>query len=142
MAGRFDAPVSLAPRTWVRRARSWILESLATATVGCAACVAACESRPSDVERSTGGLRVVADEQGFSPRSLPLPKGGPGSTASVTFVRTTDKTCATEVVFPDLKVTKSLPLHQSVAIDVPTDTARTLTFQCGMGMYRGAVVVR
>ena len=87
-------------------------------------------------------MRVVADEQGFSPRSLPLPKGGPGSTASVTFVRTTDKTCATEVVFPDLKVTKSLPLHQSVAIDVPTDTARTLTFQCGMGMYRGAVVVR
>ncbi len=89
-----------------------------------------------------GEVRVVASEHGFAPASISLPKGGPGSKATITFVRTTDKTCATEVVFPDLNVKKELPLNQPVAIEVPTDSARTLTFQCGMGMYKGSLLVK
>lgn len=91
---------------------------------------------------ATGELRVVSGEHGFVPSSLALPKGAAGSTATVTFVRTTDKTCATEVVFPELDVKKDLPLNQPVGIVVPTDNPRTLTFQCGMAMYKGALVVR
>jgi len=90
----------------------------------------------------TGELQVLAGEHGFTPSSLSLPKGGPGSKATVTFVRTSDKTCATEVVFPEVGIEKPLPLGQPVAVDVPTDAARTLTFQCGMAMYKGALVVR
>jgi plastocyanin domain-containing protein len=89
-----------------------------------------------------GELRVTASEHGFSPDSLPIPKGTPGSLAAVSFVRTTDQTCATEVVFPDLDIKKPLPLNQVVAINVPSDTPRTLTFQCGMGMYKGALLVK
>jgi len=88
------------------------------------------------------GDRVVADEHGFTPASLAMAKGTPGSTAAVTFVRTTDKTCATEVVFPELGVRKQLPLNQPVAVDIPTDSARTLNFQCGMAMYKGMLVVK
>jgi len=90
----------------------------------------------------TGQYRVVASEHGFSPSSLTLPRGAPGSKTRVTFVRTTDDTCATEVVFPDLDVKKELPLDAPVSVDVPTDAARTLTFQCGMAMYKGALVVK
>src|SRR5262249_44012954 len=72
---------------------------------------------------------------------LKLTQGGPGSHAAVTFIRVTDKTCATEVVFPELNIERKLPLNQVVSVDVPTDTARTLTFQCGMAMYKGALVV-
>jgi plastocyanin domain-containing protein len=57
-------------------------------------------------------------------------------------VRTTDKTCATEVVFPELGVRKQLPLNQPVVVDIPTDSARTLNFQCGMAMYKGMLVVK
>ncbi len=85
---------------------------------------------------------VTADEHGFSPPSVTLPSGGPGSHGTVSFIRTTDKTCATEVVFPDLKIEQKLPLNQVVKIDLPTDKAQTLTFQCGMAMYKGAVVVK
>jgi plastocyanin domain-containing protein len=84
---------------------------------------------------------VTANEHGFTPPSLKIPSGGPGSHGSVSFVRTTDQTCATKVVFPDLKLQKDLPLNQVVKVDLPTDTAKTLSFQCGMGMYKGAVVV-
>jgi len=88
-----------------------------------------------------GELRVIADEHGFTPMSLPLSKGAAGATANVTFLRTTDKTCATEVVFPELSITKELPLEKPIVIGIPVDRARTLTFQCGMGMYKGALVV-
>jgi plastocyanin domain-containing protein len=84
---------------------------------------------------------VTASEHGFTPPSLKLPLGGPGSHATVSFVRTTERTCATEVVFPDLHINAPLPLNQVVKVDVPTDTSKTLTFQCGMAMYKGAVVV-
>jgi plastocyanin domain-containing protein len=89
-----------------------------------------------------GELRVVAGEHGFTPTSLAIPKGAAGSMATVTFVRTTDQTCATEVVFPELDLKKPLPLRQAVAVDVPSDSPRTLTFQCGMGMYKGALLVK
>ena len=39
-------------------------------------------------------------------------------------------------------IKEPLPLGKSVAINVPTDNERTLTFQCGMGMYKSKVVVQ
>jgi plastocyanin domain-containing protein len=88
------------------------------------------------------GARVTIGEHGFAPSSLTLQKGPEGSTAAITFLRTTDETCAKEVVFPDLAVKKDLPLNTPVTIDVPIGAPRTLTFQCGMAMYKGAVVVK
>jgi plastocyanin domain-containing protein len=83
--------------------------------------------------------KVVVDGKGFTPSEITLEKGKP---ASIVFLRTSDGTCAKEVVFPELKVEKALPLNTPVAIDVPTGEARTLTFQCGMGMYKSAVLVK
>lgn len=88
------------------------------------------------------GARVTVGENGFVPSSLALQKGAAGSTVAVTFVRTTDDTCAKEVVFPDVGIKKDLPLNKPVTVDLPADTARTLTFQCGMAMFKGALVVR
>lgn len=83
-------------------------------------------------------VQVVADDKGFTPSSVTLKKGAPGS---LVFLRTSDDTCATEVVFPELNVKKDLPKGKPVIIDVPTDKDQKLTFQCGMGMYKSAVVI-
>jgi plastocyanin domain-containing protein len=83
--------------------------------------------------------KVIVDDKGFTPSHVEVQKGKP---ASLVFVRTTDDTCAKEVVFPDLKLEKDLPLRTAVAIDIPTGDARTLTFQCGMAMYKSAVVIQ
>ncbi|HVH44616.1 MAG TPA: cupredoxin domain-containing protein [Labilithrix sp.] len=85
-----------------------------------------------------GAVKVVADEDGFKPSSVTFKKGTP---ASLVFLRTSDETCATEVVFPELNVKKDLPKGKPVTIDVPTDKEQKLTFQCGMGMYKSSVVV-
>jgi plastocyanin domain-containing protein len=97
---------------------------------------------PSVPPAAPGELRVIAGEHGFAPSSLTVPKGPPGSMATVSFLRTTDQTCATEVVFPELDLKKALPLNKPVAVDLPGDAQRTLTFQCGMGMYKGALLVK
>jgi Cupredoxin-like domain len=87
------------------------------------------------------GKRVDIDvgEHGFTPTEVDVKKG---EATTLVFTRTSNSTCAFEVVFPDLNVTKDLPLNRPVAVVVPTDESRTLAFQCGMGMYKSKVVVQ
>jgi plastocyanin domain-containing protein len=87
----------------------------------------------------TQQTKIVVDGKGFTPSEVKVDKGKP---ASLVFVRTTDGTCAKQVVFPELKLEKDLPLNTPVSIDVPTSEARTLTFQCGMAMYKSSVVIQ
>jgi plastocyanin domain-containing protein len=83
--------------------------------------------------------KVNVDNKGFTPNEVKVEKGKP---AVLVFVRTSDQTCAKEVVFPELKLEKELPLNTPVRIDIPTTEARTLTFQCGMAMYKSAVLIQ
>jgi plastocyanin domain-containing protein len=87
------------------------------------------------------GRRVDIDvgEHGFTPSEVDVKKGEP---TTLVFTRSSNSTCAFEVVFPDLNVTKDLPLNSPVAVVVPVDQSRTLAFQCGMGMYKSKVVVQ
>ena len=86
----------------------------------------------------SGPVAITVDAEGFKPSKVKLKKGAP---ATMVFTRTTDDTCATEVVFPQLDIKKDLPKGQPVSITIPTDKEQTLTFQCGMGMYKSSVVV-
>lgn len=85
-----------------------------------------------------GKVSVTVNEDGFSPSAIKAKKG---DSLMLEFTRTSDHTCAKSVAFPELNMTKDLPLNTPVAIHVPTDQARTLTFQCGMGMYKSSVVI-
>ena len=82
--------------------------------------------------------RVVVNEQGFEPAKVTLRAGAP---ARITFVRTTDKTCATEVVFPSFNIKRALPLNEPVAIEFTSPTTGEIAFACGMNMLKGVVVV-
>lgn len=86
------------------------------------------------VERVT--VRVT--KAGFEPSTVTLAAAGP---LRLAFVRTTDETCATEVVFPTLGIRRPLPLNTPVEVDLPARTG-TVSFVCGMDMLRGTVVVR
>jgi plastocyanin domain-containing protein len=88
---------------------------------------------------ATATIRVVVDSQGFSLGSIEVAKGRP---IILEFVRTTDGTCAKEIVIPALNIRKPLPLNTPVDILIPADEATTYAFACGMGMFKGSVVVR
>ena len=112
------------------------LTSVLAALVLCAGC-----SKPSSNEPipTSGDVKIQANEKGYVPSSVAFKKGAP---ARLIFTRTTDETCATEVVWPDLGIKKELPLNTPVTIDVPTDRDRTLSFACGMDMFKGNVVIK
>ena len=118
------------------RARRNVLGFAVLAAISLAAL--GCKDSSADDAKS-GPIAITADDKGFTPSSVTLKKGAP---ASLVFTRTSDATCATEVVFPDLKIKKDLPLKTPVTIDIPTDAPRSLTFTCGMAMFKGAVVIR
>jgi plastocyanin domain-containing protein len=105
--------------------------------LGLVAILAACKGEPPK-PAGTGKIAITADDKGFNPSSVTVQKGAP---ASLVFTRTSDDTCATKVVFPELKIEKDLPKGTPVTIDIPTDKQQRLTFQCGMGMYKSSVVV-
>jgi hypothetical protein len=83
--------------------------------------------------------KIVVNEQGFEPAKVALRAGMP---ARLTFVRTTDKTCGTEVVFPSLNIKRALPLNEPVAIEFTPAESGEVAFACGMNMFRGTVVVQ
>jgi plastocyanin domain-containing protein len=82
-------------------------------------------------------VAVSADEQGFHPASL---KAAAGRPLRLEFKRTSDQTCATEVVFPALNIRRELPLDKPVAIDLTMPASGSIEFACGMGMFKGAIV--
>jgi len=84
-------------------------------------------------------IAIAAGADGFKPNEVKIAKG---EEATLVFTRTTNDTCATEVEFPEIKVKKDLPLNKPVAIVVPSGEARTLGFQCGMGMFKSKVIIQ
>jgi len=82
--------------------------------------------------------KITIDKTGFQPANLTLKADVP---AEVTFLRTTDDTCATSVVIPDYKIKQDIPLNKPVVVQF-TPKKGTFGFACGMSMYQGKLVVQ
>lgn len=82
-------------------------------------------------------VQIVVSEKGFEPARVTLRAGVP---ARLTFVRTTDATCATEVAIPSLNIMRDLPLNQAVEIAFTPEKPGDVAFACGMAMFSGTLV--
>lgn len=80
----------------------------------------------------------ITVEGGYDPNTISIPKGKP---TTITFLRTDPSSCLEEVVLPDFRIRKYLPLNQKVHITITPKTAGTYDVVCGMNMFHGKVIV-
>ena len=100
---------------------------------------ASAQSVRKPVKPKTQSVRVVINEMGYSPGSFRLRKGVP---ARLTFLRTTDRTCGTEIVIPAYGINRPLPLGTSVSVSFTPKSTGEFGFTCGMNMMHGKIIVR
>ncbi|MGH9937598.1 MAG: efflux RND transporter periplasmic adaptor subunit, partial [Blastocatellia bacterium] len=76
----------------------------------------------------TQSVTVTLGDKGYQPDSFTLRKGVP---ARVTFIRTVEATCGSEVVLSEYNIKRELPLNQPVVVEfIPAKTGE-FKFACG-----------
>ena len=80
---------------------------------------------------------TITVDGGYKPNIIKIPKDKP---AVLTFIRKDTNSCLEEVVFPDYKIKKYLPLNKEVTITLPSPHKASV-FHCGMSMFRGRIEV-
>jgi hypothetical protein len=102
--------------------------------------------RVAPSRQAVSSVRAIANAQiinvsakGFAPARFVAPANQP---IRLVFHRLDAQNCANRVVFPELGIDRELPPGSRVQIEIPGQKAGTLTFTCGMRMYRGSLLVR
>jgi len=97
------------------------------------------EPPATDGRQSAQEVKVLVTEKGYEPARLMVRAG---QLARITFVRNTDKTCGTEIVFPSLSIRRPLPLNEPVVVEFTPKSSGEISFVCGVNMLKGSVVVQ
>jgi plastocyanin domain-containing protein len=82
--------------------------------------------------------QITVGADGYAPDHV---KARAGQEVVLVFTRTTDRTCATEVVIPSEHRTVALPLNQPVEVKLVPKEKGEISFTCGMQMFQGTVEV-
>lgn len=75
---------------------------------------------------------------GYSPNIISIPKGKP---TTINFTRRDPSSCLEEVMLPDFKIRKYLPLNKTTPIQVTPKRSGTFEISCGMNMFHGKIIV-
>ena len=81
----------------------------------------------------------VTVKGGYSPNFIRATAGTP---LRLRFDRQENSECTARVVFPDFRVSKSLPPFQTTTVELTPDEPGEYGFACGMNMLHGTLVVQ
>jgi plastocyanin domain-containing protein len=90
------------------------------------------------VEAHTRTVKIKVDKNGFSPSSIEVEAG---HKLNLVFNRADKNNCGGTVVLPKYKIRKALPVGKDVIVSITPREAGNISFTCGMGMYKGSLVV-
>ena len=93
------------------------------------------EEKTIEVNTSTIDIFV---EGGYSPNRISIPKG---KRTTLNFFRKDPSSCLEEVVLPDFKIRKYLPLNQKVKVTLIPQKTGAFDYTCGMNMFHGKIIV-
>lgn len=84
-------------------------------------------------------VKITVTRNGYEPWRVQARQGQP---LTLIFTRTTDETCATEVVLPEYGIDRKLPLNEPVTITFTPQRTGELRYACAMNMFQGTIDVR
>lgn len=82
-------------------------------------------------------IEMSVTEKGFEPEVVKVKKGEP---VTLVITRKTDKTCATEIVIDEEKISTKLPLNKAVTVSFTPKKAGDMKYGCAMGKMIGGVL--
>lgn len=100
---------------------------------------AAQASHQAPVAVPPNAVKIAIGSAGFQPAQLKAEAAGP---VTLAVTRDAQPNCGNKIVFPALGIARDLPLGATVIIELPALPAGELRFTCGMGMYKGLIVVQ
>ena len=80
----------------------------------------------------------IAVDGGYEPNRIVVQAGQP---VRLTFFRKDPTRCLEQVLIPDFRIAKDLPLNKRTAIEFTPQQPGDYPFTCGMNMYRGVIQV-
>ena len=80
---------------------------------------------------------MTVTDKGFEPQNLRVEKDKP---VKLTITRTSDATCATEVVLEDYGINQKLPLNEAVTVAFTPKKTGQLKYGCAMQKMIGGVI--
>ena len=83
-------------------------------------------------------VKVAVTDAGFVPAQVNVRSG---ESVVLLVTRTTDETCAKEIVIADQHIRRELPLNQEVRIAFTPEKQGELRYACGMDMVAGTLRV-
>lgn len=83
-------------------------------------------------------IKINVSSSGYEPSQISVKKG---EKVTLAFTRTDAQNCAGTVLFPQLNISRQLAVGETVVIELAPNEAGEINFSCGMGMYKGTVIV-
>ncbi len=80
----------------------------------------------------------ITVEGGYSPNVISIEKN---KTITINFFRKDPSSCLEEIVLPDFKIRKYLPLNKTTAVSITPKKSGTFEISCGMNMFHGKIIV-
>ena len=88
-------------------------------------------------EEAMEATNILVDG-GYKPNAIKIKNNQP---TTLTFIRKDPNPCLEEIVFPEFKIKKFLPVGAEVPITITPTKAGTYGFHCGMNMFHGRIEV-
>ncbi len=95
-------------------------------------------SKKERIVQVSGSSVTIKVDAGYSPSSIMVKKNNP---VTLKITRTDPSDCLADIIIPEFKIKKNLPLDQEVTIDLIPNQAGEFPFHCGMNMFHGKIIV-
>ncbi len=93
--------------------------------------------KKEEVVEAKGEVDIVV-EGGYKPAIISLSKN---KKTVLRITRRDPNSCLEEIIIPEFKIKKYLPLGRTVEISITPQKQGEFEFHCGMNMYHGKIVV-